>query len=87
MPEKDVEKDEEDTAQPMLGVRFKLSCTSTKPVADGRLIPKTAPMTASTSRRMEEDFKLLVQLVETLDKEKGLEDKRCVCTRTHVCVL
>ncbi len=63
----------------MLGVKFKLSCTSTRPIVDGKLIPKTAPMSASTTRRMQEDLKLLKELVNALDKEKGIDNNRCVC--------
>ncbi len=71
-----IKEEDEPSQEPMLGVKFKLACSSTRPIVDGKLIPKTAPMTASTARRMQEDLKLLKELANALDKEKGIDNSR-----------
>ncbi|EKX37430.1 hypothetical protein GUITHDRAFT_116391 [Guillardia theta CCMP2712] len=78
-----VEKEEGDEKEgkseaTMEGIRFRIACTSTRPIPSSRLSVKTCPSVASCPRRLQEDLPLLLELVKALDTEKGIKENKVV---------
>jgi len=78
-----VEKEEGDDKEAksevtMEGIRFRLACTSTRPIPSSKLSIKTCPSVASSARRLQEDLPLLLELVKALDAEKGIAENKVV---------